>query len=59
MIVSPEYPNPYPDNLDCAYVITLETGYYIELTFTSFNLDGPSYGECHDFVKVGTDCTVC
>ncbi|XP_070174236.1 cubilin-like [Littorina saxatilis] len=48
-IMSPDSPNAYPTNLDCSYLITRDTGYYINLTFTSFALDSDL---CNDYVQI-------
>ncbi|XP_070174715.1 scavenger receptor cysteine-rich domain-containing protein DMBT1-like [Littorina saxatilis] len=49
-IMSAESPLPYPADLDCVYIITLQTGYYIKLNFTSFNLDFAN--PCNDYVQI-------
>ena len=38
-IESPSYPNPYPDNADCIYTISLPTGTVIGLSTEVFNVE--------------------
>lgn len=39
---SPNYPNPYPHDTLCSWVITAEIGQLIELTFTDFDFEATS-----------------
>ena len=38
-IVSRNYPNPYPSNTDCEWLITVEDRHVVELTFTNFDVE--------------------
>ncbi|XP_070174369.1 scavenger receptor cysteine-rich domain-containing protein DMBT1-like [Littorina saxatilis] len=49
-IMSAQSPLPYPADLDCVYIITLQTGYYINLKFTSLDLDFAT--PCADYVQI-------
>ncbi|XP_014830968.1 PREDICTED: cubilin, partial [Poecilia mexicana] len=47
---SPYYPNPYPHNKVCEWVINQQEGYVVTLNFLSFDVEG---GSCRfDFVEV-------
>ena len=37
-IMSPSFPEPYPENLDCFYYITADPGFILELYFTFFEI---------------------
>ncbi|OWK59671.1 Cubilin, partial [Lonchura striata] len=37
-ITSPGYPDVYPHGINCTWIINIQPGYFIRLTFTSFNL---------------------
>ena len=36
---SPNYPLPYPNNVDCQWHITADLGYTIELTFIEYDVE--------------------
>ncbi len=38
-IISPHYPNDYPRSADCTYLIRVEEGMAVELTFDQFNTE--------------------
>ena len=38
-VISPNYPNYYPNNIDETYSIEVETGSRIEITFLDFDLE--------------------
>ena len=40
VIQSPNYPNAYPNNRECAYVINRPAGERIRLTFSFFDVEG-------------------
>ena len=44
MITSPGYPNKYPNNVDCSYVIRFNDDERITLKFLSFSVYRPEYG---------------
>ncbi|XP_023687916.2 CUB and sushi domain-containing protein 2 isoform X1 [Paramormyrops kingsleyae] len=46
MILSPEYPEPYPHGRECDWTVTVTSDYVIALTFTQFSLE-PSYDFLH------------
>lgn len=54
IITSPSYPQRYPSNKDCVYVIRIEPGHAIQLTFQDFNINGRYRdGSCiHDYVEI-------
>lgn len=51
-LTSPNYPNKYPNNLDCVYTITVGFNEQIELEFTNFSLEDRSGQTCFDFVEI-------
>lgn len=58
--ISPNYPNTYPNNQDCRWVIDLQPHYHIRMTENDFNLPSTNgRGECRDFVELreGTNVT--
>ena len=59
-ITSPYYPDMYPNNKECEYVIRQPEGSIITLTFLRFNLEG-SFEESrcyHDYLEVGRGINV-
>jgi len=52
-IRSPNYPQPYPENIQCTWRILAPVGYKVELSFLEFTLE-ESYLDsgCHDYVSV-------
>ncbi|XP_070543772.1 bone morphogenetic protein 1 homolog [Ptychodera flava] len=47
-VTSPNYPDDYPDNMDCVWYISSESGNAILAEYQSFNLE-----ECCDFYSAG------
>ncbi|XP_015810319.3 cubilin [Nothobranchius furzeri] len=47
---SPYYPNPYPHNKVCEWVVTQPEGYVVTLNFLAFDIEGSSCS--FDFVEV-------
>ncbi|XP_066539114.1 cubilin [Hoplias malabaricus] len=52
-IHSPEYPNKYPNNVDCSWVITVDEGHRILFNFTDLDIENHSsciwdYVDIHD-----------
>lgn len=41
-INSPNYPNAYPHNMECEWIITAEVDHLVELTFTDFDFEATS-----------------
>ncbi|KAK3572019.1 hypothetical protein QTP86_022249 [Hemibagrus guttatus] len=41
-IHSPQFPNNYPNNADCSWVITVDTGHRILFNFTDMDIEGHS-----------------
>lgn len=39
-ILSPDYPEEYPDNLGCTWVIKTDVNFRIKITFEEFQLEG-------------------
>ena len=46
LVTSPLYPNPYPDQADCTYLISQPNGTYITISFLKFDII------CHDLAFV-------
>uniref|UniRef100_A0A8C3YL53 Cubilin n=1 Tax=Catagonus wagneri TaxID=51154 RepID=A0A8C3YL53_9CETA len=50
---SPNFPNNYPNNMECIYRITVETSQQIALHFTNFSLEEAIGGTCiADYVQI-------
>ncbi|KAL7058505.1 hypothetical protein AAHC03_016360 [Spirometra sp. Aus1] len=50
-LTSPNYPNKYPQNINCTWVIEVPVGFSVVLTFENFTLEG--YINCpYDYVEV-------
>jgi hypothetical protein len=49
---SPNYPDFYPNNKDCTWIISVPTGQQIKLNVTEFNMEG--YGKyCrYDYLEI-------
>mgnify|MGYP000018708000 CR=1 FL=1 len=60
MIVSPNYPAPYPGNFDCRWGLNgADTTDFVRLHFVNFNLEIGSNGGCpFDFVRVYKGSTI-
>ncbi|KAM8924079.1 complement C1r subcomponent [Pelodytes ibericus] len=54
VILSPNYPEPYPNNNQTTWDIAVPEGYYVSLNFLVFDLE-PSENCNYDVVKVFTD----
>lgn len=53
IIESPFYPNPYPQNKICTYLIQQPVGKAIKLSFLDFDIDDVSYPQCtYDSLEV-------
>ena len=50
--VSPNYPYPYPNSVECFWTITVARGNLIELKFDDFNMETHSSCE-YDYLQVG------
>uniref|UniRef100_A0A8C5PBH1 Cubilin n=1 Tax=Leptobrachium leishanense TaxID=445787 RepID=A0A8C5PBH1_9ANUR len=55
VIVSPNYPDKYDNNMNCIYNILADPGTYIVLTFQTFELECDS--PCNDEVKIYGDAS--
>lgn len=54
VLMSPEWPGPYPENSVCSYILAVEEGLQFELTFTGvFDVEKKENGECIDSLTVG------
>eukprot|EP00795_Rhopilema_esculentum_P014104 gene14104-5092_t len=51
-ISSPNYPNAYPHNDVCGWVIRAPAGQKIRISFTAFSLESPTGNTCHDFLEI-------
>lgn len=49
---SPSFPGAYPLSITCTYLFTAPRGHRIELTFSTFNLEGASPKCTNDYVEV-------
>jgi hypothetical protein len=52
-IMSPNFPDQYPDSVTCTYLIKSPLNLPMALTFTAFEVEAGSSG-CYDFVRVST-----
>lgn len=48
---TPNYPNEYPNDINCKWNITVPNGYLIQLNFTQFEIESTNYCT-FDYVKV-------
>ncbi|XP_077868919.1 A disintegrin and metalloproteinase with thrombospondin motifs 18-like [Saccoglossus kowalevskii] len=51
VVISPNYPDQYPNNAHCVTMITVDTAKIIKLSFTDFNVELQTTCN-HDYVKV-------
>ena len=52
-IISPNYPNPYTDDSECVWTVTVDPGDVISLNFT--NMDIEQHQSCrYDYVEVSS-----
>nr|XP_044991063.1 cubilin [Jaculus jaculus] len=49
---SPNFPNAYPNNWECIYMITVQRNQQIALHFRNFSLEQGFPGNCPDFVEI-------
>lgn len=55
VVMSPEWPGPYPENSVCSYILAVEEGLQFELTFTGvFDVEKKENGECIDSLTIKT-----
>jgi len=52
-IMSPNFPDQYPNSVTCTYLIKSPLNLPMTLTFTAFEVEAGSSG-CYDFVRVST-----
>lgn len=53
VLMSPEWPGPYPENSVCSYILAVEEGLQFELRFTGvFDVEKKENGECIDSLTV-------
>ena len=45
-LTSPNFPNNFPRNIDCALTITVPAGFIIKLTFLNFTLEPNEHTDC-------------
>ena len=50
-MTSPFYPNPYPGNRECVYVISQAPGTFVSLNFLNFDIEG-SYNCVYDYLEI-------
>ena len=51
ILTSPFYPNNYPGNRECIYVISQAPGTFVNLNFLNFDIEG-SYNCIYDFLEI-------
>ncbi|RMC04939.1 hypothetical protein DUI87_18115 [Hirundo rustica rustica] len=56
-ITSPGYPDVYPHGINCTWIINVQPGYLVRLTFTSFNL-AFDYGCRKDYLEIYDNSTM-
>ncbi|XP_074642745.1 uncharacterized protein LOC141899979 [Tubulanus polymorphus] len=54
-IVSPHYPFPYQDDIQCNWKLILEQGQHVNLTTYDFELDGRRNARCYDYLAIFDD----
>ncbi|CAL8142101.1 unnamed protein product [Orchesella dallaii] len=53
VIESPNYPNPYPHNRNCTWIIEASRGNKVNVSFSHFDIEAPYRGNCsYDFVEI-------
>ncbi|KAK2902890.1 hypothetical protein QQF64_010245 [Cirrhinus molitorella] len=53
VLMSPDWPRPYPENSVCSYTLAVEEGLQFELTFLDvFDLEKKENGECIDSLTI-------
>lgn len=50
--MSANYPNNYPSNTDCIWIITVERGHRVDLQFVDFDVEGSTIRCGYDYVAV-------
>ena len=51
LIISPGYPNSYPSNQFCSWILKANSGRYIGLNISNFDVDS-IYNHCRDDVEI-------
>ena len=51
ILTSPSYPNPYPNNAECDYLISQTNGTFVNLTVEAFDVEGLA-GCSSDFLEI-------
>lgn len=52
-MTSPNYPNRYPNNMDCNWVVTAPADHTVHLEADDFVLEDPTNtGYCYDYISV-------
>ena len=51
VLTSPFYPNHYPGNRECVYVISQAPGTFVNLNFLNFDIEG-SYNCVYDYLEI-------
>lgn len=53
VLISPNFPNPYPHDSQCVYTVTVHPNEVMNLTFTDLDLETHTDGTCEwDYVEV-------
>ena len=53
---TPDYPDDYPPNADCNWLINVDIGYSINIVFETFQIESHPTILCpYDYVKVGVN----
>ena len=51
-LTSPSYPNSYPNNIECIYLVTQPIGTLINIEIISIDIDCEYYGTSSDLLKI-------
>ena len=52
LITSPLYPNQYPDNVECVYVISQKIGTFVNVTFINLDIVCQGTGTTSDYLEM-------
>ena len=51
-LVSPSYPNHYPDGTDCKYIISQPFGIFLNFTIITMDIDCQKIGTGSDYIEM-------
>ena len=52
LLMSPSYPDPYPDLSNCIYLISQPNGTYVSISFISLDIVCQEVGSASDFIEI-------